>query len=333
MALVGSLTVVIVVSEREHQLDPGSLRWLYAIPAGYDVDEIPKGVTYRVQIGADALALGETIQVSSVRMVNRLLDRTFEPEVVHYTIKSGGTARDVANRFGIFHSAMQALNPNLTLDQHLPAGSDVVVYRKDPKVESLSIGLPWQGELEGGVPMIPGPGRILYAHPFKAWGTASTIARLDYVLRQWAKRYPDAPPILVGNLSKRTGGKVRPHRSHQSGRDVDLSFISHWDGSSTPKWQVMRKDNLDAKRTWDLLQLLVETSAIDVIIIDYGVQKLLYDYAKEKALFTPEQLARWMEYPDGRGASRRIIVHAPGHDDHIHARFKCRPENTRCRSK
>ena len=37
-------------------------------------------------------------------------------------------------------------------------------------------------------------------------------------------RFPDAYPLRVNQLSAREGGWLRPHKSHQNGRDVDLGF-------------------------------------------------------------------------------------------------------------
>jgi murein endopeptidase len=178
--------------------------------------------------------------------------------------------------------------------------------------------------------MLEGPGRIIYAARWKTWGTAATVAHLDFVLRQWARSFPSAPPVLVGNLSARKGGHLPPHSSHQSGRDVDVSYIAKWDGKSEVSWQKMNAQNLDAALTWELLRLFVSTGAVELIFIDYDLQRLLYDHAKARRLFSPEQLALWLQYPDGPTTRGRIIQHVPGHADHIHVRFACRSTEPRC---
>ena len=72
-----------------------------------------------------------------------------------------------------------------------------------------------------------------------------------------------------------------------------------------------------------VLRLLEETAAIQVIYIDYELQKLLYEFAADSGFLSLEHLARWMEYPDGPGAPGRLIRHASGHVNHIHIRFRC----------
>lgn len=274
--------------------------------------------------------MAQGIKQSAVTTIDRLFDSTMEPDVVSYEVKKGGTLEAIANRFKLFHHEIEALNATLRLRQELPPGEHVVVYKRDPTVRSQSVGSPGAGSLEHAVPMLEGPGRSIYAARWKAWGTAATVAHIDYVLRQWARNFPKAPIVLVGNLSQRKGGHLPPHSSHQSGRDVDVSYIANWDGKSEVTWQKMNSQNLDAALTWELLRLFVDTDAVEVIFIDYELQRLLYDHAKSKHLFTDTQLKLWLQYPDGPNTRQRIIQHVPGHVDHIHIRFACRSSETRC---
>ena len=145
--------------------------------------------------------------------------------------------------------------------------------------DSESVGLPHAGELVGGVPMLNGPGRIVTAERWKTWATRNVVRQLDRVLRQWAEEQDGAPPILVGNLSSRHGGPLSPHKTHQSGRDVDLSYVSKWDGHSRVIWQRMNQTNLDAARTWALLKTLKRYADIELIYVDRRIQRLLLSHA------------------------------------------------------
>lgn len=268
------------------------------------------------------------------QVVANVFERSMAPSIVHYTIERGGTLRIVANLFGIHHHEITNLNPGLSLGSDLAPGTSVVIYERDPRVESHSIGSAAAGQLQGGVPVPHGPGRIIKSKHAKSWATAATIGRLDYILRQWAKRYPDAPPVLVGNLSRRTGGPVQPHRTHQSGRDVDLGYLPVLTQPGEPyHWADMNDKNLDPARTWDLIHLLRETGSLEVLFIDYSIQKLLYDFSVANQLHTPEELEMWLQYPDGEHARNRVIRHAAGHLNHIHARFACRSVEPKCRQK
>lgn len=255
------------------------------------------------------------------------------PKVVSYEIKRGGKLVNVANLFKIYHHEILELNPGMKLEQELAPGTEVVVYRAKDGAGSESVGSPGRGSLEGAVPMLDGPGRELKMTPWKGWATAETVATLDRVLREWRRRFADAQPILVGNMSAPTGGKLEPHSSHQSGRDVDLSYPQIWDRKEELNWREMSDANLDRKMTWELLKLLVETGAVEHVFVDTKLQKLLYEYAKEHEPVPKRKLSRWLEYPRRPGSTGAIVQHVPGHIDHMHVRFACAPDDSRCVSK
>lgn len=255
------------------------------------------------------------------------------PDVVTYTIKRGGSMKTVANLYKIYHHEIEALNPGVSLERELPPSTKIVVYRRKPGISSQSVGYPGAGSVEGAMPMVDGSGRMLRHTPWKAWATRTTVATIDLVLREWARRYPSEQPIIVGNLSARGGGRLQPHSSHQSGRDVDLSYPQIWDHKSELGPQEMNERNLERNLTWSLLELLHETGAVEAVYIDRKLQKLLYEFALETGRYGKKELENWMEYPSSTGTGSPIIQHVPGHSDHLHVRFKCTPSETRCASR
>ena len=53
------------------------------------------------------------------------------------------------------------------------------------------------------------------------WGVKELIEAIDRAAREVRKRFPDA--ILgVGHISRKDGGDLDHHHSHESGRDADL---------------------------------------------------------------------------------------------------------------
>jgi murein endopeptidase len=86
-----------------------------------------------------------------------------------------------------------------------------------------SVGYPSAGTLFDGRQFPPGDGYIL-RHPDRAWATQNTIEHVQRAFSQLKKRYPNARRLLIGDLSWRTGGRMSGHRSHQSGRDIDVFF-------------------------------------------------------------------------------------------------------------
>jgi murein endopeptidase len=82
-----------------------------------------------------------------------------------------------------------------------------------------------------------------------------------------------------------------------------------------------------------LLQLLVRSGEIEHIYIDRGIQKLLYEHAVDKHLLSKGALRKWMEYPRPSGSGAALIQHVKGHTDHMHVRFRCQPDEPRCKSR
>ncbi|MBL4685148.1 MAG: penicillin-insensitive murein endopeptidase, partial [Nannocystaceae bacterium] len=255
------------------------------------------------------------------------------PGVVTYTVRHGGSIKNVANLFKIFHHEIVALNPSVALDQALSPGTSVVVYRQQPGTVSQSVGIASGGTLEGGVPMLDGPGRVLKMIPWKGWATAETVATLDRVLRRWAADESHDQPVLVGNMSARGGGKLPPHSTHQSGRDVDLGYLQKLPKGEELNWREMTTRNLDARATWQLLKLLRATGKLEVVFIDSKIQKLLYEWARTEGGMSKATLRHWMEYPRTPPVRNAIIQHVAGHVDHLHARFRCQPHEKRCKSR
>lgn len=261
------------------------------------------------------------------------LDGLELPDVVRYEIRRGGSMKNVANLFKIYHHEITALNPGVDLEAELAPGTKLVVYEKKDGARSESIGFPSSGSLEGAVPMLAGRGRELKAIPWKSWGTAHTVATLDRILDQWAERGSGVQPILVGNLSAREGGRLEPHSTHQSGRDVDLGYLQKLPKGEELNWREMTAANLDAAETWKLLQLLRESKKVEVVFIDRGIQKLLYDWALANGSPSKGALRRWMEYPRPAPVSGAFIQHVNGHTDHLHVRFACTADEPRCKSR
>jgi len=111
-----------------------------------------------------------------------------------------------------------------------------------------------------------GPGIFGYYSADKRYGTESTIAALVEVGRIWAARH-SAPRIGVGDISLRGGGDIVGHRSHETGRDVDLRPIRN-DGTEGPlTWRQARYSH---SLTQELIDLLYSNGAVQVKVIGFN---------------------------------------------------------------
>lgn len=147
--------------------------------------------------------------------------------------------------------------------------------------------------------------------PEAAWATPEAIQFVSAAIREVRRRHPDAPPLRVNQFSAREGGYLRPHKSHQNGRDVDLAF--YYPGPDPIRVRE-REKHIDVPLNWELVKALVTLTDVQVILMDRRVQKVLYDHA----LRTGEDKA-WLD--SIFRAPRPLVQHARRHRDHLHVRF------------
>jgi len=185
---------------------------------------------------------------------------------------------------------------------------------------SRSYGAVTSGGLEQGCRIAAqGPG-YLATHKTAAYGTDETVAVLQWAAAAVAQQFPGSPPVVIGALSADGGGVLRPHRSHQSGRDVDIGYFYADRGAR--RFEVADASNLDAERTWALLEALIYTGDVAFVFVDYNLQALLYETLVD-AGWSEAALATLLQYPAGPGVARGLLRHAAGHADHFHIRFRC----------
>jgi len=196
--------------------------------------------------------------------------------------------------------------------------SDAELERKlldDPSsAGSMSVGRTNGGMLINGVRMPEGE-RWTLIDPAHAWGTQETIDALTTCIDAVHRQYPDSPKMEIGHISARGGGHLSPHRSHQAGRDVDVSYYYT---KSTRWFTRANAGNLDRARTWAFVRALIAETDVEMILIDSGLQRLLREYALEIG-----EDAAWVDdiFRGVRGKHPAMIRHARGHATHIHVRF------------
>ncbi|MCW5831934.1 MAG: penicillin-insensitive murein endopeptidase [Labilithrix sp.] len=119
-----------------------------------------------------------------------------------------------------------------------------------------------------------------------------------------AARFPNTPKAFIGDISARRGGHQPPHVSHQSGRDVDVSYYL----TEGHRWYATANaSNLDRARTWHFVRTLIADSDVDLILVDLEVQRLLKAYALEIG-----EDPAWLDqiFQAGGKSSRPLIFHA-----------------------
>ena len=171
------------------------------------------------------------------------------------------------------------------------------------------------------------------------------VARwLSEVFRTTAAEYPGSVAYL-GDISGRRGGDTAKHRSHESGRDVDIFFFA-CDSAGRPvhglpgllhfgpdgravRWSMARPRrgplpplpdaHFDAARNWALVEAMLTnpTAQVQWIFVDQALVDLMLAEAERQ----------------GTEASVVVralaLLHQPTdsqpHDDHMHVRLFCDP--------
>jgi len=176
---------------------------------------------------------------------------------------------------------------------------------------SMSVGFVDAGRLINGEQFPSDPYWIVVS-PSKTWGTHETIAYVEAAVRAVRKQFPNAPPLRVNQIGVKDGGWLRPHKSHQSGRDVDLGFYYP---TVDPIRERAREKYIDVPLTWALLRAVVTETDVQMVLVDRHVQKVLFDYALAHG-----ENRDWLDSLFHAGA-HSLVKHARGHRDHFHVRF------------
>ncbi len=188
------------------------------------------------------------------------------------------------------------------------------LWKKDPaSLGSISVGFVESGRMVNAVRVPQSENNDwLVVSPELAWATQETVDYLSRAIREVRAQYPKAPPLRVNQLSSREGGYLRPHKSHQNGRDVDLGFYYP---TAEPVRVREREKHIDLELNWALLKALAIHTDVQMILLDKRVQKVLYDYALRNG-----ENKEWVDSLFNAGA-RSLVKHARGHRDHFHVRF------------
>lgn len=193
-----------------------------------------------------------------------------------------------------------------------------------------SIGVPHRGVLVNGEEVLPSEALTFLRNDDRHFASAE----LRRMLVQASNRtfLGHGVPMVLGDLSVRTGGMLMPHFSHRTGRDVDILLpYQTLDGIPLPStgfhpfgadgigFDERRKIfvRLDLRRLWTIVRSLLTDSDVRVqwIFSNRRVNILLLDWAR--ALREPTELVE--------RASLVLSEPHPGgaHDDHIHVRIAC----------
>ena len=163
---------------------------------------------------------------------------------------------------------------------------------------ATSVGLPYAGRLVDGTQLpVEGDDWVTWNpvtdsvpnRPDRLYGNERTIRTILSVIAAYRGAHPEAPPVVVGDISFRDGGRMNQHVSHQNGLDVDV-YYPRRDRQLTA---VHAASQIDRDLAQDLLDRFVAAGA-RMVFVGYSTR---------------------LRGPGG------VVVPYPNHENHMHVRF------------
>lgn len=227
-----------------------------------------------------------------------------------YSVKANESLRSIAYRYCTSPSLLAVAN-----------GLPFDATRDAPLKQGTKLQVPVQFRAPSGFregeQLLSGPGVESERHDSN-WGRPHVVQLLRQVFRDMNKRWPMRHPALLGSLSRPGGGKLGRHKSHRSGHDVDVGYLTY--EANRKGWGAPPLDQIDYQRMWFLVDALDKTGRAAAIYMSPGIQKRLHAYAAghgEK----PERLQMLFQAGPKGGRGDTLIRFQPGHRDHFHVRF------------
>jgi len=205
-----------------------------------------------------------------------------------------------------------------------PRGEPVSLKIPSP---ARSIGKPSGGSLvDGRCIGSDGPG---FVHPGEAsCATDEVVMLVLFAVGEILRDYPNSAPVVIGDLSLPEGGTLAPHKSHTSGRDVDIGFFAR-DNKRLRTFGDLDPANIDFEKSLSLMVNLVATGKVQFIFINYALQPYFIDAARSMG-YDPQQIEYLFQYPRGKKADAGVVRHSEGHFRHAHVRFICAESDPEC---
>lgn len=331
-------------TEDADDADTGEAQWVIHVVAPRET-LIQIATRYRVDHGKIRAwkGLRSRAPIRGGQRLKILARRTPPPrEALRYVVQEGDTWRSIARAHGVDPVDLRAYNKSragraLTPGQTLEIWIDPTLHaaiRADAPATALaatipaggfSVGTPNAGRLVNGV-RIPEGDDYALRYPGSAWGTTYAVRSLVEVLSAWRETTGYRGTLTIGAMSRQRGRPIGGHLSHQSGRDVDIRLPLR-EGLADTLDPKPRRIAWDA--VWALVLALEASGTVDRVFLDYPLQKRLYKAAKEAGA-DRAALRRLIQFPRGSAAPRGLLRHSPGHDIHIHVRFRCAPYELEC---
>jgi len=287
---------------REQPRGPGGLA--LAVPAAsFDIPELPRFGP--AETGLDA-SRRRRLEAQTARR-RRLATRTVPAVALVLGSATMLPIGALRHRGGGQEVPLAEDPPSLTfrLDDfrfRLPEKAPVAPRPAAARVEwrrATSVGLQYAGRLVDGTQLpLEGPDWVTWNpstdsspnRPGRLYGHERTIRALITVLADYRAAHPEAPRVVVGDISFRHGGTMDQHASHQNGLDVDVYYPRLDRRLGAP----ISTRQIDRRLSQDLLDRFLAAGA-KIVFVGFST---------------------------GLHGRHDVVVPYPSHENHMHVRFR-----------
>ncbi|MBC8072113.1 MAG: penicillin-insensitive murein endopeptidase [Deltaproteobacteria bacterium] len=300
--------------------NPGGLKAGWELKVRARIDAPPREkITYSVKFGDTwgEIATKFNVPVSDLRSWNSKVPKQFRAQQ-KITVYTDPRPRKV-------RALSESIDPR-TAGSHGAGHGLMPLPEFEVPVGAVSVGTPNRGRLIGGI-RLPESKDYTIRRPDEAWGSSHTVLNVQQAIAAFRRDSGYDGAVVVGAMSLPKGGRFRPHRSHQSGRDIDIRLPKK--KGADPKSD--SPNDIDWDAAWLLVKSFMGEGDAEYIFLDYSRQKRLLDAAK-RAGATAAELEKAIQYPRSRKTNNGVVRHAEGHLIHVHIRVSCSSDEARCES-
>lgn len=144
------------------------------------------------------------------------------------------------------------------------------------------------------------------------YGSGLLVRLLEKSSQLYREQFDPRSVLQINDMSKRNGGPLGRHASHQSGLDADIAYLS-----TQPGWRSFLDqegkliEGFEVEKNLQFFKLLVDSGHVNRIFVDRQIKDAACAWAKDTN-----------QLPQYRDTLLRLR-HYPGHHDHFHLRLHC----------
>lgn len=153
---------------------------------------------------------------------------------------------------------------------------------------------------------------------YTSFEVALTLYALNAIVR---RAHPGGADLMVLDIAQESGGKFKPHNTHQNGSDVDLRYYIKSVPPHDHEKRFVHASKLDLPRMWTFLKVIKRYNLAEFIFMDHRLQKAIYLYGKNKLNMSEQELRLYLSYPSKGRRAGALIRHVSNHYHHMHVRF------------